>query len=206
MLFAENFSYGFIWRKFSRMVDLSRKRTRDRLPARADAYWQRLAEGAYLGFRRGPDTWHARFRDREAKQQYQPLGEALEFDEAKCRAEHWLTQLAGAPVRSVKRATVRAALEAYLTDLRRHGREAAAEEASWRFKAVLYNENKPDDDDLLAGLELDSVTRDDFLEWRERMQPGRQPRTVNRYVRAVVAGLNRANQLGHVGNPAAWRR
>jgi integrase len=34
--------------------------------------------------------------------------------------------------------------------------------------------------------------------------PGRAPRTVNRYVRAVVAGLNRAKQLGHIGNPDAW--
>jgi hypothetical protein len=34
---------------------------------------------------------------------------------------------------------------------------------------------------------------------------GRLPRTVNRLVRAVVAGLNRAHRLGHIGNPAAWR-
>lgn len=51
--------------------------SRDRLKPRSDCYWQRLAEGAYLGFRRGPDTWHARFRGKDGKQQYQPLGEAL---------------------------------------------------------------------------------------------------------------------------------
>jgi Peptide methionine sulfoxide reductase len=28
--------------------------------ARREPYWQRLEEGAYLGFRRGPDTWVAR--------------------------------------------------------------------------------------------------------------------------------------------------
>ena len=188
------------------MADLSRKRERKRLAKRRDPYWQRLAEGAYLGFRRGPDTWHARFRDRNLKQHYYPLGEALEFDEAKKRAELWLAQLAGSPVRSIKRATVRAALETYLTDLRRHGRTAAAAEISWRFKAVLYDKDNEEDDDVLAGLELESVTEDDFLEWRERLlRPGRQPRTVNRYVRAVVAGLNRAYRLGHVGNPSAWQ-
>src|SRR6185312_8410695 len=30
-------------------------------------------------------------------------------------------------------------------------------------------------------------------------------RTVNRYVRAVAAGLNRAHHLGHVGNPGSGR-
>jgi integrase len=35
--------------------------------------------------------------------------------------------------------------------------------------------------------------------------PGRQARSANRHVRAVVAGLNRAIELGHVGNAGAWR-
>jgi integrase len=43
------------------------------------------------------------------------------------------------------------------------------------------------------------------LDWRDRLRPGRLPRTVNRFVRAVIAGLNRAHGFGHVGNPAAWR-
>src|SRR5450631_3837751 len=85
------------------LMDLSRKRERERLPVRREAYWQRLAAGAYLGFRRGPDTWLARYRGRDRKQQWQPLGEALDYDEAKRRAEGWIGQLAGAAVRSVKR-------------------------------------------------------------------------------------------------------
>jgi integrase len=34
---------------------------------------------------------------------------------------------------------------------------------------------------------------------------GRQARTVNRHVRAVIAALNQALDLGHLGNPAAWK-
>jgi integrase len=34
--------------------------------------------------------------------------------------------------------------------------------------------------------------------------PGRKPRSVNRQVRSVVAALNRAHELGHVGNVTAW--
>jgi hypothetical protein len=116
----------------------------------------------------------------------------------KRQAETWLAQLAGSAVRSVKRSTVHEALEAYLADLLRHGRPDTAREAQGRFKTVIY-------DDLIADLQLESVTRDDFLEWRDRLLEGRQARTVDRRVRAVIAALNQALDLGHVGNPAAWK-
>jgi integrase len=180
------------------LTDLARKRERERLPERREPYWQRLAEGAYLGFRRGPDTWLARYRGRDKRQQWAPLGEALEYDIAKAKAEAWLAQLAGSPVRTVKRDTVRAALESYLADLRRHGRADAAKDAADRFKLTVY-------EDAIADVSLEQATRDDFLEWRDRLTDGRQPRSVNRQVRSVVAGLNRASELGHVGNPAVWR-
>jgi integrase len=197
----------FIWfhMKGWRLMDLSRKRERDRLAPRPDCYWQQLAKGAYLGFRRGPDTWHARFRGRDKKQLYQPLGEALEYEEAKKRAEAWLSQLAGSPVRAVKRGTVIAALETYLADLRRQHRTAAAKKAEELFKTSLqFDRKNATYRDPLAGTQLEQASRDDFTDWRDRLEPGRLPRTVNRYVRAVVAGLNRAHELGHVGNPATW--
>lgn len=187
-------------------MDLSRKRERDRLNPRPDCYWQRLAEGAYLGFRRGPDTWHARFRGRDGKQLYQPLGEAFDYDDAKERAEAWLSQLGGSPVRSAKRDTVIAALESYAADLRRHGRPDAALKAEGEFKTALCFDRKNQCyTDPLASLQLEEATKDDFADWRDRLIPGRLPRTVNRYVRALTAGLNRAHRLGYVGNPAAWR-
>jgi len=188
------------------MTDLSRKTARKQLAVRREPHWQRLGEGAYLGFRRGPDTWIARFRGRDGKQQYSSLGEGIEYDEAKRQAERWVAQLAGSAVRTVKRGTVKDALKAYVEDLRRHGRPDAAYEAGWRFKTTVYKdpEKTSEGDDPLAEVELESAVQDDFLEWRDRLLSGRQPRTVNRYVRAVVAGLNAAHALGHVGNPAAW--
>jgi hypothetical protein len=57
----------------------------------------------------------------------------------------------------------------------------------------------------MYGITLEAVTRDDFLEWRDRLLEGRQPRTVNRHARAVAAALNQAVELGYLGNPAAWR-
>ena len=108
------------------MPNLSRKRERERLAVRHTPYFQRIGRGAFLGFRRGPDTWPARFRTRDGKQSHKFLGGHLEFDEAKRQAETWLAQLAGCAVRSVKRSTVHEALEAYLADLCRHGRPDTA--------------------------------------------------------------------------------
>lgn len=182
------------------MPDLSKKRERDRLPIQRDPHYQKLCRGGYLGFRRGPDTWSARYRGRDKVQRYAALDGVgpNDFEAAKVRAEEWFAKLGGAAVRAPKRAAVRAALEAYLADLRRHGRPDAAKEALWRFKLAVYK-------DKLADLPLEATRREDFLEWRDRLIPGRQPRSVNRHVRAVVAGLNRAIEIGHVGNPAAWR-
>lgn len=188
------------------MADLSRKRDREQLAPRREPYWQRLGAGAYLGFRRGPDTWLVRFRGRDEKQQYCSLGEALDFDEAKHLAEEWLSQCAHSSARTLKRDTVMAALETYLADLRRHNREDAADTAEGRFRTSLeFNFKDRRYRDPLAELQLEQATQDDFLEWRDRLRPGRLPRTVNRLVRALCAGLNRAHRLGHMGNPAAWR-
>lgn len=180
------------------MSDLSRKRERERLQIRREPYWQRLASGAYLGFRRGPDTWIARFRGRDGRQVYRALGEALDYDEAKRGAEAWLGQLMASPVRTVQRGTVREALEAYLAHLTQQGRAGTAAEAGARFRAVVWS-------DPLADTRLESATLDDFSEWRERLRAGRLNRSINRHVRAVVAGLNKAHRLGSIGNPAAWR-
>ena len=182
------------------MADLSRKRERDRLQVRDAPHYQRLSEGSYLSFRRGPDTWGARYRDRQGKQHHMrfPDIDSNDYDQAKRRAEDWTGQMAGAAARRAKRSTVRAALEAYLADLSRHGRTGAAKEAGWRFKKYVYS-------DPLADVELEKVTRDDFQEWRDRQHSGRAARTVERQFRSVRAGLNRALELGHVGNPAAWK-
>jgi integrase len=180
------------------LADLSLKRTRERLAVRPDPYWQRLKEGAYLGFRRGPDTWIARWRDRDEKQNYQPLGMALEFDEAKAKAEAWLEQVAGSAFRRPKVGTVKEALTAYIEDLKAQGRPSAAADALSKFKTCVW-------DDPYASLELEALTLDDSLEWRVRLQAGRKNRSVNRMVRSVKAGLTRARRrLGYRGNPAAW--
>jgi integrase len=178
------------------LADLSRKRDRERFSVRREPYWQKLEAGAYLGFRRGPDTWIARYRGRDGKQLYHALS-AREFDDAKREAETWLKQM-GAAVRTVQRGTVREALETYAKWLREQGREEAAKHSESRFRTIVW-------DDPLASIPLAKLTREDMREWRERLREGRQARSINRHVRSIVAGLNRALAEGHIGNASAWK-
>jgi integrase len=182
------------------LPDLSRKRERERLAVRDAPYYQRLCEGGYLSFRRGPDIWGGRYRDRNKEQQRTSFKDidSNDYDEAKRRADQWIASLAGTAVRSTKRSTVKVALNAYLTDLRRQGRGDAAKGAEWRFKKYVYA-------DPLAEVELEKATRDDFAEWRDRHREGRAARTIERQFRSVKAGLNRALELGYLGNPLAWK-
>jgi len=182
------------------MANLSKVRERAQLAIRRSPHYMRLAEGAYLGFRRGPDTWHARYRGRDGIQHYRALRDVLadDYDGALQAAQGWFRQLGGSAVRAIRRGTVREALEAYVADLRAQGRWRAVAEAERRMTNLIF-------DDPIADLKLERATRDDFDAWRDRLTAGRRVRTVNRYMRGVAAGLNRAIELGHVGNPAAWR-
>lgn len=156
----------------------------------------KLVPGGYLGFRRGADSWIARYRTRDGRQHYQALT-ANDYDEAKKQAEAYFKQMGGA-VRTVRRGTVREALETYLKVLREQGREDAAKVSEQRFKGIVWN-------DLIAEIPLSSLSLDDMREWRERLRPGRQPRTINRHVRSIVAGLNSAHKNGHIADPNAWK-
>src|SRR5690606_25251400 len=86
-----------------------------------------------------------------------------------------------------------------------------ADEVEARFKLTVFGDpenGRPADP--IADVSLEAATRDDFEEWRERLRTDRkgkprQARSINRHVRAVVAGLNRAHELGYVGNPEAWQ-
>jgi integrase len=182
------------------VADLARKGARTSLPVRREPHWLRLDEGAYLGFLRGPDTWIARFRDGAGEQHYcalkVPVDVRDEFVEAKRIAEDWFLKMRGPA--SAKRGTVRNAVDYYLTHLERQGRQEAAHVARKRFDVILP------DSDPLAHRKLESAKREDFERWRERLIPGRQPQSVNRYTDSMAAALNAALEGGHIGDACAW--
>lgn len=178
--------------------DITKGTSRKRLPVRREPYWLKLATGAYLGFRRGPDTWVARWRrPGNSTQHYQALEGIDSFDDAKRAAERWLATMTAVAARAPKRATVKAALESYVAYLIEQGRKETAADAKKRFKLTV-------DDDPIAEIRFDKLTMDDFREWRERLREGRTNRSVNRQVRAVTAGLNMAVRRGFIANRSAW--
>jgi integrase len=105
--------------------------------------------------------------------------------------------MGSAPVRRAARGTVRDALDTYLKYLRNQGRDNTARTIERKFKQVVW-------DDPIATIPLQSLTIDDVDDWRDRLRNGRQPRSINRIVRDLKAGLNRALEEGHVGDKRAW--
>jgi integrase len=159
-----------------------------------------VRRGCYIGYRAGSSTWIARVRSRQGGQHYKALGDAntLTFDQAVQSADAWFTQLASHATRAPKRGTVSDALTAYVDWLKDNGRQSTSKDASGRFK-LLVNQ------DPISSERLEDLTREDLVNWRNRIKNGRTPRTVNRHVRAVVAALNQSLRLGFTGNPVAWR-
>jgi integrase len=187
-------------------IDITSKASRARASVRRDPYWHKIGNGHFLGFRRGPDTWIARFRDRDGKQHFKSLGRLDSYTDAKETAEAWCKSLGKVSVEHLevaKHGTVRDALDAYLEHLRRGGRGPGAITAQGKFASAI-------DEDEIVNRHLAELTREDFEQWRERLRDGeggqsRLNQTVNRYVTAVTAALNYACALkGFQGNPSAW--
>lgn len=191
-------------------MDLSSKTARAKLKVRKDAYFQKLGEGCFVSFRRGPDTWGARFRSADGEQHFETFTGNLEFAEAKRLAEAWFLQMGGAGSASPVRATVAAALAAYVAWLRRQNRHAAAEHAEGKFQTVILGNAAPRiaaaPRDPLADKRLETLTREDWRAWGERVAQGRTPRTVNYYLRAVAAALHvkKRSYKARVGTPETW--
>lgn len=177
--------------------NLKGKDARRRLTIRREPYWQDQGKGCAIGFRRGPDTWIARWHNPATKQHhYLALKEATEFEDAKDAAQTWWRSISGGASGSVVRGTVLEALRAYVASKREHGRDA--DDIERRIKLTVEGKG-------FASIKVEQLTQASFAAWRTSLLPGRTNRTVNREVRAIIAGLNWAvKRGGFPGNPLAW--
>lgn len=189
---------------------LATKTQRVTLPVRRDPYFITLRSGCSLGFRRGPDTWIARYLDGSKTYQFKALDSCEDYDDAVKAAEGWFGQMSGTGHRSVTRGTIADALRAYLQHLRDLGRHDAAATAQNKLQTcVLGNpepkRGKPVAAAALADVQLEHAAKEDFISWRRALSKGRANQTTNRYVGCVVAALNTAvGECGYIGNAAAW--
>ena len=177
--------------------NLKVKDSRRRLKPRREPYWMDLGKGCAIGFRRGPDSWIARWHNpADKKHHYLALKEALEFEDALEAAQTWWRTVSGGASGSVVRGTVLEALTAYVKAKREHGRDA--DDIERRIGLTVEGTG-------LASTRMEQLTLPTFTAWRTSLMPGRANRTVNREVRCIVAGLNWAvKRGGYSGNPLAW--
>jgi integrase len=189
------------------MKRIDRVDTRAKLDLRRDPYWQRLAQGRYLGFRRmtkgRTGTWLARLYDGEKYVyphggigDFSALPENEQFDAAKKAAEEWFRQQEMGV--SPKSTTVKAACEAYVEKQRLEKTEAAAVDAEGRFKRLV-------DDDPIGRIALAKLQPRHLAEWKKRaLAAGGSKGSFNRNATALRAALNLAKQRREVAGDLAW--
>ena len=183
------------------MHKLFTKADRAKLPERMEPYWYPLRKGAAVGYRaKATGTWILRYTDRvTGRSRYEALGSHADFSAAKTTAEAKLKKVTESIHRLPARGTVRDALCAYVRHKRSIGRRASAWDAGQRFRLTVGRKS------AFGRMKLADVMRDDVEGWRNGLRKGRQPRSVNRQVRAVVAALNYAVSHGHDGRREAWK-
>jgi integrase len=208
-------------------IDISKSTHREALPARDAPYWQRVARGCAIGFRRRsaamPGLWMARHWDSATDRLvYHAIGTleslppAERFDEAKRQADSWFARVGAGAVVTIR--TVEDACRAYVQSVR-DDRERAdagrvADEIEARFRRLVYP-------DPLANVALPKLREKHVSGWRDRLiklpaavsrtKAGRttrprSPSTVNRDMTPLRAALNLACACGSVGSDIAWAR
>lgn len=195
-------------------MDLGTVEVRNKLKARPEPYWHRLAKGQFLGFRRSRvrkgGTWIARFNDPDTgKKPTRSLGDfghlppSDQFTAASKQAREWFTHLAGGGEADVL--TVEEACRRYAKN---------KPEAEQRFIRHVYG-------DPVAKVSLDKLASRHISEWRKRLEAkpavlakrsdGESPTrprssaSVNRDMVPLRAALNKARDDGYVLTDTAWR-
>jgi integrase len=206
-------------------IDITKSTVREALPARDAPYWQRVARGCAIGFRRRstamPGLWMARHWDSATdKLVYHAIGtlEALppaeRFDEAKRQAGSWFIRVGAGAVVTIR--TVEEVCRAYVKSVREDRERAdagrAADEMEARFVRLVYP-------DPLAKIVLAKLREKHLTDWRDRLTKlpaavsrtkkarttrQRSNSTINRDMTPLRAALNYACALGSIGSDIAW--
>lgn len=198
---------------------------REKLNPRREPYWQLLAAGRHVGFRKTASggSWIARAYDPatrtrayEAFREVSQLPGSMQFSEASKRAREWFHHLDKGGLTDTL--TVLQACQRYVDHQRNNKGETAAADALRRIERDL----KPH---RIANVELHKLKPQHVAEWREymRTRPAKQPirglafdeqpdregapkaaATLNRDMTMLRAALNLAKRDGYVTTDVAW--
>lgn len=188
-------------------MKLDRINARSKLTPRREPYWQRLAEGQAIGYRRmsttSPGTWIARSYKGARDYDQSPLGDFItlpeekRYDAAKAAAEAWFHHL-GMGGTSDK-TTVKMACEGYVEHLKVENSEASGADAKGRLGRIVYG-------DPIGTIELKKLTARHLADWKKRtLDAGGSRSSYNRNSTSLRAALNLAYARQEVSSDHAWR-
>jgi integrase len=184
---------------------------RQKLSPRREPYWERLATGRYLGYRKqdtGASSWIARWYDAAAgKQHYRSLGSGLDFDAAAKEARAWFEQCDHGATPAV--GTVEECCRAYVEHQTAHKSPAAGKDAHIRLNKLVYGEP-------IGRLALDRLRVLDVQKWLQAQVQGidgeadpealrKAKDTANRNLSTFKAALNWGLRARLVASDAGWK-
>lgn len=181
------------------------------LKPRPAPYFQRLEQGAYVGFRKLDETsgtWVARWRNEHGLQKNHTLGVFDTFDHACKAARNWIKNAKGGVTEVI---TVEEACKRYVQDRRSEKGDDTANDAEGRFKRTIYGTD-------FGKIKLSALRTGRIVEWRNKLAEiddededdpealRRAKDTANRYLSTLKASLNLAYKNSLVSDTAQWDR
>jgi integrase len=188
---------------------------RKKLKPRREPYWAPISDidGAYIGFRSGPNTWIARLRE-EGSQKTHSLGKFEDHREAVREARSWIkSRLKGVTQHD---ATVADACIAYLKNYENENSGRGLQDVrSILERAVIGRDSKPNQvkADRISKIPLAKLNPVHVEEWRDKLVADgldgddlRKARaTANRKLSAFKAALNFAFKRRMTDSDFAWK-
>lgn len=202
------------------MPDLSKATNRTKLKPRREPYWQKIAAGCFLGYRRmsagTSGQWSARYRNTgEARQQYRPLGdfatctESDKFGEAMKAAMAWFAHLDRGGTASL--VTMQDVCSRYVEHVRQSRGSVACKDVERRLKSYVLNFES------FATLDATKLTASHIDRWRRwvvqrptksgvNRGEQRTDSTLNRDLTVLRSALNLALADGLLTSDAPWKK
>ena len=193
---------------------------RRRLKKRREPYWLAIGDinGAYVGFRKGPDTWIARLRE-DDRQHYHQLGRFDDHRSAIRAAREWIRSRDAGVVDL--NATVGDACRAYVANREKEKGYDRSRDAKARLQRCVIGRTaeearalraRPVKADLLSRKPLAKLRAIDIETWRDSLvgegltgEALRRARaSANRDMAALIAALNHAYRVQMVASNTAW--
>jgi integrase len=174
--------------------------SRNALKARHEPYWNKLAKGCHLGFRKQTPTstgnWYARHIETGTNKKtmkslgaFEQLPPSQRFDAAKRDAETWFEHIGMGGISSPK--TIKDVCDHYVEQIVINKGEKAAIDVRKRFAGYVLNQNR------FAELEISKLTPALVQQWRNRLT---QMPTVR-----GIKGMSRQSAIANATNPPRLR-